>query len=73
MSSCGGFDCTPASLRLIVSSVMRLRLHLNLEFILVCALRDRPFQRGERSHRDAADMRDIGKDMSNGSYASWKK
>lgn len=53
MPSCGRFDCTPASLGLIVSSVVRLGLHLDVELILVCAMGDRPFQRGERGHRDA--------------------
>lgn len=55
MSSCWGFDCAPAALRLIVSPVVRLGLHLNVELVLVCTMGDRPFQRGERGHGDAAD------------------
>lgn len=54
MSSCGGFDRPPASLRLVVSSVVWLGLHLNVELELLCAAGDRPFQRGERRHGDAA-------------------
>lgn len=53
MSSCGGFDCAPASLCLIVSSVMWFGLHVNMELILVSAIRHRPFQRWDRSHGDA--------------------
>lgn len=55
MSSCGGFDRTPASLCLVVSSVVRLGLHLNVEFILVCATGNRPFQWRKRSNRDAVE------------------
>lgn len=59
MSSCGGFDCTPASLGFIVSSVMWFGLHLNVELILVGATRHRPFQRGERSHGDAGEYEGV--------------
>lgn len=53
MSSCGGLDCTPAPLCLVVSSVMWLGLHFNVEFILVRAAGNGPFQRREGSHWDA--------------------
>lgn len=53
MPSRGCFDCPSAPFGLIVSSVVRLRLHLDVELILVCAMGNRPLQRGERSHGDA--------------------
>lgn len=55
MPSRGCFHRTPAPLGLIVSSVVRLGLHLDVEFILVCAMWDRPFQRWEGSHWDARE------------------
>lgn len=54
MSSCVGFDGAPAPLRLIVSSVVRLGLHLDVELILVSVTGDGPFQWREGGHRDAA-------------------
>lgn len=53
MSSCGRFDRPPAPLGLIVGPVVRLGLHLDMELVLVCALGDRPLQRGEGGHGDA--------------------
>lgn len=53
MTSSGGFDRSPAPLCLIVGSVMRLGLHVNMELILVCMAGDRPFQRGQRRKWDA--------------------
>ena len=53
MTSSGGFDRSPAPLCLIVGSVMRLGLHVNMELVLVCMAGDRPFQRGQRRKWDA--------------------
>lgn len=58
MASCGSFDCPSAPFGLIVSSVVRLRLHLDVELVLVCAMGNRPLQRGERSHGDAEEHED---------------
>lgn len=58
MPSRGCFDCPSAPFGLIVSSVVRLRLHLNVELVLVRAMGNRPLQRGERSHGDAKEHED---------------
>lgn len=50
---CGGFHGPPAPLRLIVSSVVRLGLHLDAQLVLVGAPGDRPLQRGKGGHGDA--------------------
>lgn len=61
MPSCGRFDRTPAALGLVVSSVVGLRLHFDVELILVGAVGDRPFQRRERCHGDAGEQGEDGK------------
>lgn len=55
MPSCGRFDRTPAPLGLIVGSVVRLGLHLDVEFVLVRVTGDGPLQQWERRHRDARE------------------
>lgn len=49
----GRLDRAPASLRLVVSPVVRLGLHLDAELVLVGAAGDGPLQRGQRGHGDA--------------------
>lgn len=53
MPPCGRFDGAPAPLRLVVSSVVRLGLHLDVQLVLVGAAGDGPLQRGKRGHGDA--------------------
>lgn len=53
MPPCGCFHSPPAPLRLIVSSVVRLGLHLDAQLVLVGAPGDRPLQRGKGGHGDA--------------------
>ena len=55
MASCGGFHGPPATLGLVVGSVVGLGLHVDVETVLVRTAGYRPFQRRERCHWDAAE------------------
>lgn len=55
MPSCGRFDGPPASLGLVVSPVVRLRLHLNVELVLVGVTGNGPLQRRQRRDGDATE------------------
>lgn len=58
VAPCGRFDSSPASLGLVVSPVVRLRLHLNVELILVGATGDGPLQRRQGRYGDATEHRE---------------
>lgn len=55
MAPCGRFDSPPASLGLVVSPVVRLWLHLNVELILVRVTGDGPLQGRQRGYGDATE------------------
>lgn len=69
VASRGRLHRAPAPLGLIVSSVVRLGLHLDVELVLVRAVWDRPFQRWEGSHWDARERgRDTEEERDHGNH-----